>query len=523
MRKMVEERHYELPRGLDLNELILKNAGTKELRHINKYKFVVELIYRLQCNENEFVNISRRYLRKSIPKNDVLVRVISNLLEWNVVECDFEKIYFKKKRIGVKAYGYRIKSNYFFTTPTNTTTNIPYITDKTSINPFSLEDFSFRIKYNLNNKVYLKNILSNNININQYLSNAPFFSYTASVSVGDVFNVSFRESNSSSEKENEIDSKSAFANQENFIQLYKDKNSPEFKFISDNIKKLKMDESTYKWIDEMVKSKMQLRPKKIDIDFDNQHFKIWDKKPKLTKNKAIYWKRAAKNIDSKNVGGSVSLKTNRLYNSITSLPSELKHFLRYRDIQLYYIDIKNCQPFMFLHYVLKNHEETEDILLYKELVCKGMLYEFMMNQLGRLDLIDVNFDIMTDKQIKEYKIERSIFKINFFAKIFFSNENRKFKERRVFEKHFPTVSKIVSSLKSKHYADLAIELQKIEAKVILNGVIRKLAVQFPDKMAVTIHDAIICEESLVDVITEAIRKECEAIIGAIPNLSVEKL
>jgi hypothetical protein len=216
----------------------------------------------------------------------------------------------------------------------------------------------------------------------------------------------------------------------------------------------------------------------------------------------------------------------RVHNNITNLPKNLRQFLRYENRALIEIDIANSQPFLFniliyrylsqysdslsnsgsniiLSYVHPNYTKYPDIELYKELTSKGMFYEYLMDKLGITE-------------------NRDSFKIRFFKKIFYSRENDNYvtAERKAFKGLFPKVAEIISHYKKDGYKQLAIQLQRVEAAIMINKIVPLLAKQ--KIYVLTIHDSFLTTNENIAVVEKIILAEFKNQYGLVPTVRIKE-
>ena len=286
-----------------------------------------------------------------------------------------------------------------------------------------------------------------------------------------------------------------------------------------------------------VYSKIQSVIMKIDLDFEAAKtfldealllkMKIKSKKMKgvyvkRKMNKRIYshWLMALEvikygltNPDDEDFQFHVDLqKTGRVYHIIACLPKPLRKFLRINGKPFIELDIKNCQPLLFVpslkSWAKKNGcLDAPDILLYQELCQKGKFYNHIKELIEKTGL--------------EIKFDYQEFKQEFFGRIFFSTEKKRYKWRMVFEEHFPNVSKCISSMKSSDYKKLSVTLQKQESDLIVLNVCKKLYGN-GIKDIFPLHDAIYCTEDSLD---EAIAQIFESFeeYGLVPSVEPNRL
>ncbi|WP_143144003.1 hypothetical protein [Cytophaga hutchinsonii] len=191
------------------------------------------------------------------------------------------------------------------------------------------------------------------------------------------------------------------------------------------------------------------------------------------------------NIRDGIINFSVDFKsTLRVFHSISNLKRELRKYILINGKPLLEVDVSNAQPLLFCKMIREYTnaylpESSTDIDYYIQLCETGRLYDYLSEQFGV-------------KKTPEFKKE-------FFAKVFFSTENRLYKFRKIFDSLFPTVSKIISFYKEKNYKDLSIELQRLESEVMISNVAKNL-IDLEVNEFITIHDAIYCTNEFYNVV-----------------------
>lgn len=267
---------------------------------------------------------------------------------------------------------------------------------------------------------------------------------------------------------------------------------------------------------------------KLSIKYDEAKYFIENNITNI--DQYIYYNISLDLIASKNFFFCVDNTAGRIHNNVTNLSRDLRKFLRYNDEKLIEIDIANSQPFLFnilIYDYFKDHNITNisydgnidinvsypygnqnqtssaDVEKFKELTSQGLFYEYLMNE----------FDIAED---------RSTFKVRFFSKVFFSEEKPYFinSERQQFKELFPNVYKIVAYYKREDYRNLAIALQKVEADIIINHVVPKLAKK--RIYVLTIHDSILTLPDNAEIVKQTILEVFENKYGLVPTVKVKK-
>lgn len=217
----------------------------------------------------------------------------------------------------------------------------------------------------------------------------------------------------------------------------------------------------------------------------------------------------------------------RVHTNISNLSRELRPFLNFEGKPLINIDISNSQPFLFntliqnyfvkypQHYYLHNINNLQsispyvvhfkDIELFERLTSEGRFYEYLMKKAG----------------IKNE--DRQKFKKDFFGKVFFCNSNDKYvyKETKLFRELFPNVYKVILHYKKEDYKQLAINLQKTEANLMINKVCKRISEERPDIFVTTIHDSILTTSENKDYICNIILNEFEKNYNLKPSIKIE--
>jgi hypothetical protein len=206
----------------------------------------------------------------------------------------------------------------------------------------------------------------------------------------------------------------------------------------------------------------------------------------------------------------------RVHHNITNLSKKIRPFLRYNNQPLVELDVRNAQPLLF-NFLISNYLEGEkctiskflpyvhplDIQIFKKLTEEGKFYNYLMDELD----------------IKE---DRDEFKIRFFSKVFYSRENANYvpEERKKFRKLFPNVANIISYYKKDDYRDLAVQLQKIEADIMIKKVIPGL--ERKKIFVLTIHDSVLVQPEMVEAVKNIILNEFQK-FDLRPTLKIKNL
>ena len=530
--KLININGYEIPASIDLLKIFTEKGLKKEIKHIAKYQYILHVIYKKQIVTNTWVPLKSTILSKIITKRKTLARIKNTLKILGIIKIDDHYI------PGSKSKGYFITEAYLpkchhiynYNLFNSNTYHYSYIISSQPFIPLCGDFFTsdnIRVKYNIisnSNKLllyYIKPI------------NNPFIPLC-----GDLF-ISSTDVNKTNITYT-VDEKFMMKQEERMVKLKErvkktfnnklddlltNPSMPQYRYIQRNIIDTTVDKAVYNKIDQMLATESKLRPRRAEFIKDGIKLSYWKNTRKMTKKIAEIWKDLVRNVELGIGNVSVPCSTLRFYSSITSYPSELRSYIRCRDKKLYYIDIRNSQPFLFLYFVLTDLEGVlpDDVKKYIDLVSSGQFYEYLMLACGRMEIMGKDTSEMTPEELWEYEAKRSQFKIDFFGKVFFSKGIRNWKERDVFERLFPTVSSIINKMKKDNYRDLSIKLQKFEASIVLDKMFYRLATLFPESYAVPIHDAIICEDSIRNEVEKIMIEEIFNIIGVKPSLKVERL
>lgn len=286
---------------------------------------------------------------------------------------------------------------------------------------------------------------------------------------------------------------------------------PEYKFIRENSLKLEIEPSVYNWIDSQVQAQMKLRPAKVEFINGNGKLVSYLKKDRvLDAELGEDWKQHAKKIEAGIYKFSCPASVNRVYYPVTSMPSLLRNFFRYQGKALVQLDYSNFQPFLFIKFLTAKYKNDLplDVVRYIDLTSKGVFYAEVKK-------------IITDNNI-EIKDEQS-FKFDFFKRVFFSSERRNDKYRTAFAKEFPSVSAVITEIKKDNYKALSINLQRLEAEIVINTILREIATKYPMAFVLPVHDALICEESITATVEQLMLGKAKEIIGFEPKVKQELL
>ena len=263
----------------------------------------------------------------------------------------------------------------------------------------------------------------------------------------------------------------------------------------------------------------------------------------------------------------------RLHTNLTNMPSDLRNFITWKGQKLVSVDITNSQPYLssilfrpsfYKNYAVGSDEnlslfsfsggfsfssavelftssnvlgnltyvgcssvaptappplmltkppqltDQKDVVLFLDLVEKGQFYEYMKEVYSR----EWGEEYGTRKAVKA-----AIFLVLFTDNRFIGQEEAKGK--RLFKKIFPNVYKLFAAYKKYDSNGLPVLLQRIEARLILDVVAKRIAKEMPKIPIYTIHDSITTTVENLDYVQQVMREELGKYIGIEPKFKVE--
>lgn len=231
--------------------------------------------------------------------------------------------------------------------------------------------------------------------------------------------------------------------------------------------------------------------------------------------------RLENEINTKNFDFNVSKTNDRLYTTLTSLPTYLKKYVTINGQKIVGLDLSNSQPF-FLNILLDeykrenpssvNQKLIDECELYKSETENGLLYKTLKSNCIQYN----NLNLPTSKKTFD-NIKTEFFTNLFFSKLKLCNGSTIYK---VFSNQYPEILKIINYYKSVKNENFAVQLQKIESRVFINNICKNIFEILGNIPVFTIHDAIYCsvnDENNVRQIIKAVFNE----IGYNPTIKRE--
>ena len=241
-------------------------------------------------------------------------------------------------------------------------------------------------------------------------------------------------------------------------------------------------------------------------------------------------------------------KGGRLYTRLTNLKKSFRFFLNYDGKTLHSVDLKNSQPYLILGLLnttmweegkfekkfkrgdyyreyerrevlegiiillknAKNQYSSElDFKLFEHLAINGLLYDYIIENLGE------QFASLNDRQnVKAL-----------FLQFMYHNSNAQWEglpEINALKKMFPSINKLLNSLKKYDYKAISIILQSFERYLIIDDIcvrIRKISPNITTLF--TIHDSIATTTEYLPLVKSVMNDVFTIATGYAPTLDEE--
>lgn len=201
-------------------------------------------------------------------------------------------------------------------------------------------------------------------------------------------------------------------------------------------------------------------------------------------------------------------KTGRWFTWATCCPRCLRKFILIDGQETVEIDYGNMQPWLCLTFYedsdYENPNTQIEIIKYKEISKTNKFYSFFAGKAG------VNIENGESKDA---------FKQRVFKEIFFGPTNTNHLLWSFFSQEFPILSKRVAEFKSVDYTLSSIKLQKMEARIVISGVLDKLIAN--GIKCLTVHDSIICKKDDYKFVHRLMGEEFKKIMDDDPILKTK--
>lgn len=226
---------------------------------------------------------------------------------------------------------------------------------------------------------------------------------------------------------------------------------------------------------------------------------------KSEEERAWAWELSAYQLKSHRFSFSCSPKDGfdlpgRLYTTFTGTPSGLRKYALLDGKPLACIDVKASQPFLHATLIPEGAEKAR----YLGAVRSGDFYEELGAAAG-------------------LRLPRNEIKEKTFAEVFYG--------RRLpagvspiwdaFSQLYPSVAQAITERKTPNYKRLAVEMQYLEAEIILHNALPRLKALDPRVRVLTVHDALYVPLAHVELAVSCLQSAFQARTGHQPEFKIE--
>ncbi|SNR58726.1 hypothetical protein SAMN04488111_1856 [Lutibacter flavus] len=307
-----------------------------------------------------------------------------------------------------------------------------------------------------------------------------------------------------------------------------------------------------------------LNPELLSIDYNNAikhtNLNYSGKRNTKKRNKRVF---SIESIHNKSWSYSREGKDDRLHSILTSLPKDLRCYIKYNNESLIAYDIKNSQPFIYttilnqlinpnvnlINCYLNNSNHmlytsimsdlfrgtlnNEEIQSFITQVLDGTFYEeygklLYLEGLLSKDVCNNYYLTTPTKYSNSWRIELKKFeglrKASKYVVLqtLYSSDKCHSKEIKVFKKYFPEIFMITQFIKKGREKNFfPILMQNIEANCLLDYCTAKIAKKHPNMPLFTIHDSIITTSDYQSILEEEFEKYLKLYFGLTPKLEAE--
>jgi hypothetical protein len=484
--------------------LIMTSAGYEQREiwdHQDKFNYILHCILEQRIYNpsigDGYSNLSMDALNQVLGKR-YAQRFVKQLLDWGIIQCDYRKLY---GDYGHKAYGYRISPTY---------------RGKAILrNVFKVETFGAKLK----KAAYIYKQRHSKTITWKNLTKVGIRDIEAQAYINDKLALS-------------LVTLASFASQ---LQVIVDKTKMEFilgiyeqcltaysQIEADFISSPILFSSVLPFphspgLPSRIHSLIGVQLlKKAILDTNNQGFTLEILLKSFLENKHQSDSRSIYKIAHGEYFMEQPDPLSRVFTNISSLSTDIRPFLFKKDevnATMVNMDIRNSQPYLLSLLLTQKYQGQTmpaDVAQYIELTATGTFYEHVMGLMGH------NLVTITPRSRSEFKKE-------FFSKIFFckTHYSRLTPEGKVFRKHFPHVLALIDQYKEQGHEQLAITMQRAEAKVILKTIGNQL--QKRNIWYNTIHDSVVVMQQHQEEVKNLILEAFFNAVGVAPTVKPEVL
>lgn len=241
---------------------------------------------------------------------------------------------------------------------------------------------------------------------------------------------------------------------------------------------------------------------------------------------------------------SLGPKSNRFYSNLSYLRSTLRNCLSYDGKPFVAIDIKNSQPYLSALLTKKTFWDAASstglhINSFKKLAFDTnapieKIISFLSNKGNNIDLVKYvrsvtsgqfyeEFEKLAGERINRTFSNRKEIKETIFQTMFTDNKylaDEKAAPKRLFKELFPSVYHLFALVKEHEKERLPILLQRIESKIVIETVAKRIGKEKPNLPIFTIHDSIVTTKGNECYIKMLLEEELFKGTGYMPTLNM---
>jgi len=229
-----------------------------------------------------------------------------------------------------------------------------------------------------------------------------------------------------------------------------------------------------------------LKSERFQIDVENAALWLVEslKNRTISKNSFQVNMRVVLSLDNKDgIYVKQDDKTGRVFTNFTCMKKELRQFCTIDNSPLQSLDLKSAQPTFLAHHLLELYPLNNDVKRFFEVITQSDIYNHLDKYMFHKETY---VEFMPDELRDNSKIE--------FMRWLFSDTRGMTEYDKAIQKEFPDVWKFVQEKKKiykKQGSNYAVELQKIEAKVFIEGTSESIS-----EGILTVHDSVYFKQGL---------------------------
>jgi hypothetical protein len=272
----------------------------------------------------------------------------------------------------------------------------------------------------------------------------------------------------------------------------------------------------------------------------------WNKDGKAGRHKAL---RAINKLQNHEFSYKVDKNIGRFHSNLTCIKRELRNYITYDGHHLVNLDIKNSQPLFSgvllqrnfyleggnsfnIHSIPSLNPLINNYSLFNKQI--SFILSYIMLVENEESLISIEFDryLALIQSGSFYEGLGNLLRLTIprrelkkLTYILFFSDNRKGPKMRlkenIFRSAFPTVHKVICSLKRHNKRILSHLLQRLESEIVIEKASRRIGIERPDLPIFSIHDSIATLEGQEDYVLMVLQEEIKKVTGLDATIGME--